>query len=80
MASGTAVVTSDNSSLPEVTGSAAKIINPEDIEDMAQGLLSMCMDEDLQSRLVALGLERVRRFSWEDTAAKTLNVYRSLMN
>ena len=80
MASGTVVVTSDNSSLPEVTGNAAKIINPEDIEDMAQGLLSMCMDEDLQSRFVALGLERVRRFSWEDTAAKTLNVYRSLMN
>jgi glycosyltransferase involved in cell wall biosynthesis len=65
MASGTPVVTSRISSLPEVVGDAAVLVDPYRIEDIADGLERVLTDEALRATLVERGLSRVRQFSWE---------------
>jgi glycosyltransferase involved in cell wall biosynthesis len=75
MASGTPVVTSNVSSLPEVTGDAAMIVNPENVFDIARGMKEVLLDENLRSRLVSAGLEQAKRFSWERTASQVLETY-----
>ncbi|MCS7025552.1 MAG: glycosyltransferase family 4 protein [Bryobacteraceae bacterium] len=75
MASGTPVVTSNVSSLPEVTGDAAVVVNPENVFDIARGMKEVLLDENLRSRLVKAGLEQARRFSWERTAKQVLRAY-----
>jgi glycosyltransferase involved in cell wall biosynthesis len=64
MACGTPVVTSRLSSLPEVVGDAAVLVDPYSVEDIARGLTQVLTDEALRTRLIARGLERVLQFSW----------------
>jgi glycosyltransferase involved in cell wall biosynthesis len=78
MAAGTPVVTSNVSSLPEVVGDAAVIVNPENVFDIARGLREALLDEDLRRKLVEKGYEQVKRFSWERTASEVLRVYREV--
>lgn len=78
MASGTPVVASNVSSLPEVVGDAAVIVNPENVFDIARGIREVLLDEDLRRRLVERGFEQVKRFSWERTAREVLEVYRQV--
>ncbi len=75
MACGTPVVTSGVSSLPEVVGDAAAIVNPENVFDIARGIRDVLVDRELRSRLVGRGFEQVKRFSWEDSAARVLATY-----
>ncbi len=75
MASGTAVVTSNVSSLPEVVGDAAIMVNPENVFDIARGIKDLLLDEELRRNLVAQGLEQARKFSWERTARQVLETY-----
>lgn len=75
MACGTPVVCSRVSSLPEVVGDAALIVNPENVFDIARGLKEVLLDEELRERLTARGLEQSRKFSWERTAAQVLRTY-----
>jgi len=75
MACGTPVVTSQVSSLPEVVGEAAVLVNPENVFDIARGLREALLNEPLRAELVRRGLERVRRFSWDSTARAVLEVY-----
>lgn len=75
MACGTAVVTSDSSSLPEVVGEAAMIVNPENVFDIARGIRQVLLDESLRRRCVRLGLEQLQRFSWRKTAAEVVETY-----
>jgi alpha-1,3-rhamnosyl/mannosyltransferase len=65
MASGTPVVTSRISSLPEVVGDAAVLVDPYSVDDIAGGITSLLVDPALRARLVERGRERVRQFSWE---------------
>jgi glycosyltransferase involved in cell wall biosynthesis len=65
MACGTPVVTSRLSSLPEVVGEAALLVDPESVEDIADGLARVLEDSALSARLVEAGHERARHFSWE---------------
>jgi glycosyltransferase involved in cell wall biosynthesis len=65
MACGTPVVTSRLSSLPEVVGDAALLVDPESVEDIADGLARVLEDSALCARLVDAGRERARHFSWE---------------
>ena len=65
MACGTPVVTSRLSSLPEVVGDAAVLVDPYQHEDIADGLARALNDEALRRELVARGRERVKAFSWE---------------
>jgi glycosyltransferase involved in cell wall biosynthesis len=65
MACGTPVVTSRISSLPEVVGDGALLVDPYSEEAIAQGIVSVLDDADLRRGLVERGLERAACFSWE---------------
>lgn len=71
---GTAVMTANNSSLPEVAGDAAILVDPTDVDAIAQAMLHLSRDEDLRQKLIAAGYENVKRFSWEKAAAETMAV------
>lgn len=74
MACGTPVLCSNVSSLPEVAGNAALLINPLDVESMAEAMNRLLQDEGLRAQLVERGLRQVRRFSWDRCACETLAV------
>jgi glycosyltransferase involved in cell wall biosynthesis len=75
MASGTPVVTSNISSLPEVVGDAAILVNPENVFDIARGIRDVLLDDDLRAQLICRGREQALRFSWERTAREVLAIY-----
>lgn len=75
MACGAPVVCSSSSSLPEVAGQAALLVDPRHVDAIATGLRQVLQDEVLASRLRQNGLLRARQFSWERTAKATLAVY-----
>jgi glycosyltransferase involved in cell wall biosynthesis len=74
MACGTPVVTSNNSSLPEVAGDAALLVNPRSPEEIADAIQRLLRDETLRADLSTRGLLRARQFTWEQTARKTLGL------
>lgn len=76
MARGTPVVCARNSSLPEVLGDAAEWVDGWDAADWASRIESAIASEDRRAALRAAGLARAALFRWEDTAAKTWEVYR----
>jgi glycosyltransferase involved in cell wall biosynthesis len=75
-AAGVPVLTSTASSLPEVAGDAALLVDPTDPGAMAEGLERLLSDEALRSALRASGHRRVRSFTWERSAAATAEVLR----
>ena len=75
MAMGTPVVTSNVSSLPEVVGDAAITVHPENIFDIARGMLRALTDEPLRARLRSQGRQRVARFSWDHSIDQLLEIY-----
>lgn len=77
-ACGTPVVISDRGSLPEVAGAAAVMVNPDDPGDIAAGIARVLSDRALQARLRAAGPAHAARFTWEQTARRTLEVYRQV--
>ena len=76
MACGAPVVTSAASSLPEVVADSAVLVNPENVFDIARGILDTLLDAPLRARLVAKGRERARYFSWREAARRVVQVYR----
>ena len=72
------VLTSNLSSLPEVAGDAALLVDPLDVDAIANGLWRILSDADLAAQLSAKGRARAREFSWERAARETLDVYHSL--
>jgi alpha-1,3-rhamnosyl/mannosyltransferase len=79
MANETPVVTSNVSSLPEVAGGAAVLVDPYDVESIADGMRRAVTDEALRRNLIALGRARARDFSWHRAAAATHAVYRDVL-
>jgi glycosyltransferase involved in cell wall biosynthesis len=79
MACGTPVVSSRAASLPEVGGDAAEYFDPSSAEALAAALERVLRSRELQQMLRSKGLERVRLFSWEECARRTLDVYRSVL-
>jgi glycosyltransferase involved in cell wall biosynthesis len=75
MACGTPVVTANVSSLPEVVGDAAVLVNPANVFDIARGIRDVLLDEALRTELIRRGLEQASRFSWERTARQMLEIY-----
>jgi glycosyltransferase involved in cell wall biosynthesis len=80
MASGTPVVASDISALPEAVGDAALLINPENVFDIARGMREVLLDPDLRARLIEKGQKHAARFSWSQTARDVINIYRESVN
>jgi len=75
MASGTPVVTSNLSSLPEVTGDSAMLIDPYDPESIALGIYRVLTDESLRRDLRQKGIARAQTFSWEQSVRRVREIY-----
>lgn len=74
MACGTPVLTSNVSSLPEVVGEDAVLVDPYESISIAEGIESLLRDDALRARLASAGLKRAARFSWDETARQTAKV------
>lgn len=79
MACGLPVVASNVSSIPEVTGSAAMLVDPEDEEALAAAIRRILKEPEFAQGLREKGLKRASLFSWKKTAAQTLEVYRKVL-
>jgi len=75
MRCGTPVVVSNRPALPEILGDAAIMVDPAQPADIARGTLAVLRDAGVRGGLVARGLERARRYRWEETARRTLAVF-----
>jgi len=80
MACGTPVVTSNTSSLPEVVGDAGIMIDPYDVDELANVMNEVLTNNDLKKSMSEKGLRRAQIFNWKDTAKKTLKVYEEVIS
>ena len=74
MACGAPVVTSNNTSLPEVVGDGAVLVDPYDVDSIAEGIVRVLSSGAVRDVLRAKGLARASQFTWERTAQETLHV------
>jgi glycosyltransferase involved in cell wall biosynthesis len=79
MASGTPVVTSTASSLPEVAGDAALMVSPDDVDALAAALYRALTDTAWREQARARGIARTARFTWKSTASRTAAVYHRVL-
>jgi len=79
MALGTPVITSNCSSMPEVSGQAAILIEPHSVGQLVDAMMRMVQDKEKRERFRQLGLRRFREFSWEKTADMTIDLYKKVM-
>jgi glycosyltransferase involved in cell wall biosynthesis len=75
MAHGTPVVTSNTSSLPEVVGNAAVLVNPENVFEIMRALLRVLCDQGVREKFKQRGYEQAKKFSWDASARQILGVY-----
>ncbi len=78
MACGTPVLASNGSAIPEVAGSAARLVDVESVPALADGIAELCSQPELRAQLRELGLARSRMFTWERTASQTLDVFHAV--
>lgn len=78
-ACGLPLISSNRTCLPEIFGDGALYFNPENIVDMEKKIQEVLEDDQLRNKLINLGFQNVKRFSWEETAKKTLDVYRGIL-
>lgn len=78
MASGTPVIASAVSSLPEVVGGAAMLVNPENVFDIARGITEVLVDDKLRQELIMKGRRQAAKFSWARTAEQVVDLYSEL--
>jgi len=74
MRCGTPVITSSTSSLPEVAGDAAILVNPRDVDAIASAIGKLVSDDALRQNLIDKGYQQAQRFTWRQTAEQTLQV------
>ena len=74
MACGTPVITSNSSSLPEIVGNAAIMVNPYNISDLAEAMHKVLGNKELRKNMISMGLKRVSLFSWKTSAEETLKI------
>lgn len=79
MASGTPVVTSNISSLPEVAGDAALLVNPLNVEEIASAIQRILDDSNLRQQLIKRGNKQARKFTWEQSARQLLQIYEKVL-
>jgi len=76
MSCGTPVISSNCSSIPEIVGLAGVLIDPTDIQELADSIIGLLRNPEEKMRLSQLGKEQAALFSWDEVARKTLDVYR----
>lgn len=76
MACGVPVVASNVCSLPEVVGDAGLLVDPMNVDSIAEGIYKVLSDKELRYDLIKKGLKRAKLFSWEKTAKETIEIYR----
>jgi glycosyltransferase involved in cell wall biosynthesis len=79
MKCGCPVLCSDSSSLPEAGGEAAWLLPPRDVEAWAEALQKMLGDAALRETMRQKGQRQAAKFSWDEAARQTLQIYRSLL-
>jgi len=78
MSAGCPVITSNISSLPEVAGDAAILINPQKQSELTDSINRLLENSKLRTELITKGFENVKKFSWEKTAEQTLKVFENI--
>ncbi|GMR19027.1 MAG: glycosyltransferase family 1 protein [Patescibacteria group bacterium] len=78
-ACGTPVVTSNTTSLPEAAGGAALLVDPHQVDGLKGAVERLLSAAELRENLSAKGLENAKRFRWDESAGKVLNVFNSLL-
>lgn len=78
-ASGAAILTANQTSLPEAAGSGALLVAPNDVAEIADGLHRLLADDNLRAQLRARGLAHATAFTWEQTARDTAALYRKVV-
>ncbi|CAN4273137.1 RfaG Glycosyltransferase [Methylophilaceae bacterium] len=79
MASGVPVISSDSTSIPEVTGEAAVLVSPSDINALANAMELLLSDQARYSKMQQLGFQQVKTFQWDAVAEKVKAVYSSVL-
>ena len=79
MAHGTPVLTSNTSSIPEVVGNAAVLVNPENLFEMMRALQRVLCDQCLREKLRQAGYEQVKKFSWDHSVSEILAGYQEVL-
>lgn len=78
--SGTPVITSNVSSMPEISGDAALIVDPFDVSSISRALIQISSDDKLREQLIAKGFERSKKFTWNQSAGNLWNSVLKTMN
>lgn len=79
MACGTPVITSNISSMPELAGDAALLVDPYSVDEIVTGMKRIIDSKDERKRIAQLGLKRVQKFSWQKSVKSTLEIYQQLI-
>ena len=79
MACGTPVITSKASSMEEIAGDAAVLVDALSVESIKNGLADLCTKEELCRELSAKGMENVKKYTWETAGDRLMQVYQDLM-
>ncbi|HHT9126245.1 MAG TPA: glycosyltransferase family 4 protein [Candidatus Brocadiia bacterium] len=79
MACGVPVIATNVSSFPEVVGDAGILVTPKSVEELAQAIFDVLSNSSLRDELIKKGIERVKMFSWTQTAEKTIGVYKEVI-
>lgn len=80
MACGVPVLTSTASSLPEISGGSALLVDPKNTEEIATSLQYICLNKELRNQLIAKGLKNASMFSWDITASQYWNTFSKILN
>ena len=80
MACGAPVITSNTSSLPEVVGDAALLVDPHNTGELAHAITRLIENEELQEELREKGYRQVKQYTWPNSARKMLSIYEKLYN
>jgi len=79
MAHGTPVVASNTSSLPEVVGKAAVLVNPENVFEMSRAMMRVLTDQALREKMKVAGRAQSEKFSWETSVLRMIDAYKEVI-
>jgi glycosyltransferase involved in cell wall biosynthesis len=80
MTNGAPVITSKVTSIPEIAGDAAMYIDPSDVNSIAEAIIKVCTNKNLQDDLRTNGRIQAKKYRWENTAERTLQIYEEAKN